>query len=211
MIFEEIRSGGCCSYVIACGDTCAGVIVDPELSQIDRALALVAKLGVRLQFVVDTHTHADHFSATRDLARRLGIPAVMHSASAAPHIDLRVDDGETLIAGRLRLRVLHTPGHTADSIALVLPDRVLTGDTLLRLATGRTDLPTGNAEALYDSLFAKLLRLDENLAVYPGHNYKNLPVTTIAQEKSQNPRLQKRERTAFVDQMHALTSACRTI
>lgn len=204
MTFEEIRSGGCCSYLIACSETCSGVLVDPELSQIDRLLALIAQSGVRLHYLIDTHTHADHFSASRELARRLDVPVVMHSASPAPYVDLRVDDGETLIAGHLRMRVVHTPGHTEDSISLVLPDRVLTGDTLLRLATGRTDLPTGNAETLYDSLFGKLLRLDDSLAIYPGHNYKGLPVTTIAQEKAENPRLQKRERGAFVEQMGAL-------
>jgi len=204
MIFEEIRSGGCCSYVIACGDTCAGVVVDPELSQIDRTLALIGKAGVRIHYVIDTHTHADHFSASRELARRLGAPRVMHSASIAPDVDVRLDDGETLIAGRLRIRAIATPGHTEDSLSLVLADRVLTGDTLLRGATGRTDLPTGDPEALHDSLFTKLLRLDETLAIYPGHNYKNAPVTTIAEEMATNPRLQKRDRAAFVEQMRAL-------
>jgi glyoxylase-like metal-dependent hydrolase (beta-lactamase superfamily II)/rhodanese-related sulfurtransferase len=204
MLFEEVRSGGCCSYVAACGDTCSGIVVDPELSQLDRLLALVGKTGVRPHYVIDTHTHADHFSATRELARRLGVPAVMHRASAAPYVDLRVDDGETLIAGRLRVRVLHTPGHTEDSMSLVLPDRVLTGDTLLRLGTGRTDLPTGDPERLHESLFGKLLRLDDALTVWPGHNYKGIPPTTIGQEKAENPRLRERARAAFVAQMRAL-------
>src|SRR5262245_13771832 len=83
MIFEEIRSGGCCSYVIACGETCSGVVVDPELSQIDRTLGLIAKTGIRVHYVVDTHTHADHFSAARELSQRLGVPRVMHRASIA--------------------------------------------------------------------------------------------------------------------------------
>src|SRR5581483_2084206 len=205
MLREEIRTGGCCAYLIACDETCAGVVVDPELSQIDRTLALIGKAGVRIHYVVDTHTHADHFSASRELARRLSVPRVMHRASVAPDIDVRIDDGETLIAGRLRLRALSTPGHTDDSMSLVLPDRVLTGDTLLRGATGRTDLPTGDPEALYDSLFAKLLEVGDDLAVYPGHNYKDAPVTTIRQEKAENPRLQKRDRAAFVEQMRALS------
>ena len=81
---------------------------------------------------------------------------------------------------------------------------MLTGDTLLRLATGRTDLPGGDPEALHDSLFGKLLRLDGALQVFPGHNYKSTPVTTLAQERAENPRLQKRERAAFVEQMRAL-------
>jgi glyoxylase-like metal-dependent hydrolase (beta-lactamase superfamily II)/rhodanese-related sulfurtransferase len=190
--------------VIACAETCAGVVIDPELSQIDRTLALIVKIGARMHYVIDTHTHADHFSASHELARRLGVPRVMHRASVAPDVDVRVDDGETLIAGRMRLRAVATPGHTEDSISLVLADRVLTGDTLLRGATGRTDLPTGDPEALYDSLFGKLLQLDGSLAVYPGHNYKNAPVSTIAEEKADNPRLQKRDCAAFVEQMRAL-------
>ncbi len=205
MLFEEIRSGGCCSYLLVCEATCSAVLVDPELSQFDRTHALLSKAGARLHYLIDTHTHADHFSGTHALGQRLGVPVVMHSSSAAPYVDIRVDDGEALIAGQLRLRVLYTPGHTEDSISLVLPDRVLTGDTLLRLATGRTDLPTGNAADLYDSLFDKLLRLDDALSVYPGHNYKNAPVTSIAQERAENPRLQKRDKSAFVEQMHALS------
>jgi glyoxylase-like metal-dependent hydrolase (beta-lactamase superfamily II)/rhodanese-related sulfurtransferase len=205
MIFEEVRAGGCLSYLVGCPDTCGAVLVDPELSQIDRYLALAAREGLRFHYVVDTHTHADHFSAVRELSRRLEVPSVMHRASLAPYVDVRVDDGETLIAGRLRLRVVHTPGHTDDSICLVLPDRVLTGDTLLRHATGRTDLPTGDPEALYDSLFGKLLRLDDALAVYPAHDYKGTPVSTLGQEKAENPRLQQRERAAFVAKMRALS------
>jgi glyoxylase-like metal-dependent hydrolase (beta-lactamase superfamily II)/rhodanese-related sulfurtransferase len=204
MLFEEVRAGGCCSYLVACEATCCAVLVDPEISQVDRLLALAAKAGVRPHYVIDTHTHADHFSASRELARRLGIPAVMHRASVAPYVDLRVDDGETLIAGKLRIRVLHTPGHTEDSMSLVFADRVVTGDTLLRGATGRTDLPTGDPEALYESLFGKLLQLDDALGVYPGHNYKGVPATTIGQEKAENPRLQRRDRAGFVEQMRAL-------
>jgi len=204
MLFEEVRAGGCCSYLVACEATCSAVLIDPEISQVDRLLALAAKAGVRPHYVIDTHTHADHFSAARELSRRLGVPAVMHRASVAPYVDLRVDDGETLIAGKLRIRVLHTPGHTEDSMSLVLSDRVVTGDTLLRLGTGRTDLPTGDPDALFDSLFEKLLRLDDALAVYPGHNYKDVPPTTIGREKAENPRLQRRERAAFVEQMRKL-------
>ena len=205
MIFEEVRAGGCLSYLVGCPETCSAVLIDPELSQVDRYLALAARTGLRFHYIVDTHTHADHFSAARELSRRLEVPSVMHRASLAPYVDVRVDDGETIIAGRLRLRVVHTPGHTDDSICLVLRDRVLTGDTLLRRGTGRTDLPTGDPEALYESLFGRLLHLDDALAVHPAHDYKGMSVSTLGQEKAENPRLQQRDRTAFVAQMHALS------
>jgi glyoxylase-like metal-dependent hydrolase (beta-lactamase superfamily II)/rhodanese-related sulfurtransferase len=205
MIFEEIRAGGCMSYLVGCGETCSAALVDPELTQVDRYLALLAQAGLRLHYLIDTHTHADHFSAARGLGQRLGVPTVMHRLGCAPYVDVRVDDGETLILGKLRLGVLYTPGHTDDSISLVLPDRVLTGDTLLRLGTGRTDLPTGDAASLHETLFGKLLRLDDAVQVFPAHNYKGTPPTTIGQEKAENPRLQKRDRAAFVEQMERLS------
>lgn len=205
MIFDEVRAGGCMSYLVGCAETCSAALVDPELGQIDRYLALLAQAGLRLHYLIDTHTHADHFSAARELARRLGVPTVMHRRGCAPYVDVRVDDGETLIVGKLRLGILYTPGHTDDSISLVLADRVLTGDTLLRLGTGRTDLPTGDPEALHETLFGKLLGLDDALQVFPGHNYKGTPPTTIGQEKAENPRLQKRDRAAFVEQMQRLS------
>jgi glyoxylase-like metal-dependent hydrolase (beta-lactamase superfamily II)/rhodanese-related sulfurtransferase len=204
MIFEQIANGGCQSYLFGCDETCAAALIDPEISQFDRYVALAARDGVRIRYVIDTHTHADHFSATRQLARQLGVPVVMHRASPAPFVDMRVDDGEMLVVGRLRLQVLHTPGHTRDSICLIGGDRVFTGDTLLIGATGRTDLPTGEAEALYDSLFGQVLRLDPALKVFPAHDYKGRSHSTIAHELAENPRLQKRDRAAFVEMMHGL-------
>ena len=117
-------------------------------------MALAARDGLRIRYLIDTHTHADHFSGTRQLARQLGVPVVMHRESPAPFADMRLDDGDMILVGHLRLRViLHTPGHTRDSMCLQVDDRVFTGDTLLIGGTGRTDLPTGDPEALYDSLF----------------------------------------------------------
>ena len=101
----------------------------------------------------------------------------------------------------LRLKVMHTPGHTPDSMCLIGADRVWTGDTLLIGATGRTDLPGGDAAALHDSLFQRLLKLDPALAVYPAHDYKGRSHSTIGAELASNPRLQQRDRAAFVEMM----------
>ena len=204
MIFEQVVTGGCQSYLVGCTETCAAALIDPEMTQIDHYVALAARDGLRIRYLIDTHTHADHFSATRELARQLTVPVVMHRASPAPFVDMRLGDGEMVVLGRLRLQVIHTPGHTADSMCLLVEDRLFTGDTLLIDATGRTDLPSGDPEALYDSLFHHILGLDPALKVCPAHEYKGRSHSTIAQELASNPRLQKRDRAAFVEMMRSL-------
>jgi glyoxylase-like metal-dependent hydrolase (beta-lactamase superfamily II)/rhodanese-related sulfurtransferase len=204
MIFETISSGGCRSYLVGCEDSCAAALIDPELSQIDRYKALASRHGLRFHYLVDTHTHADHFSATRRLAGQLDAPVVMHRASPAPFINLRLEGGDLLVVGKLRLQSMYTPGHTADSMCLSVEDRVFTGDTLLIGATGRTDLPSGNAGALYESLFQGVLKLDPALKVFPAHEYKGRTHSTIGQEIAENPRLQRKERSAFIDMMQSL-------
>jgi rhodanese-related sulfurtransferase len=165
VIFESVASGGCRSYLVGCADTCGAVVIDPEITQLDRYLGLAARHGLQIRYLIDTHTHADHFSAAAELARRMSVPVVMHRASPAPFVGIRVEGGELIGIGRLRLNVVHTPGHTADSMCLVVEDRVFTGDTLLMGATGRTDLPSGDPEALYDSLFERLQSSDRRTFV----------------------------------------------
>lgn len=210
MLFEQIATGGCQSYLIGCREKCVAALIDPEISQIDRYEGLLAQHGLLLRYVIDTHTHADHFSASRHLGQHMLVPIVMHHLSPAPFADLRLDDGNSLILGNLRIQALHTPGHTRDSMCLQVEDRIFTGDTLLIGATGRTDLPTGSAEALYDSLFNRLLKLDPELKVFPAHDYKGRSSTTIGQEIAGNPRLQKRGRKEFVDMMQQLNLAAPT-
>jgi len=204
IIFEQIRSGGCLSYLIGCPDTHSAIIIDPKSDQTDHYLTLAARDGLHIQYLLDTHTHADHFTASQTLARKLGAKVIMHRSSVAPYINMPVDDGETIIVGKLRFRVMYTPGHTSDSICVVLPDCVFTGDTLLIGGTGRTDLPSGDPSQLYDSLFNGLLKHSPELKVYPGHDYKNRSNSTLKQEIAENPRLQKKERDEFIKQMHEL-------
>ncbi len=204
MIFEQIATGGCQSYLVGCPETHVAALIDPEIRQIDHYLASASQAGVRIHYIIDTHTHADHFSAARELGATLNVPVVMHHESPAPFAGLRLDDGEMLVLGTLRLHAIHTPGHTRDSMCLVVDDRVFTGDTLLIGATGRTDLPSGDPDQLYDSLFNKLLKLDPALKVFPAHDYKGRSHSTIADELAGNPRLQKRERGEFTDMMRHL-------
>jgi glyoxylase-like metal-dependent hydrolase (beta-lactamase superfamily II)/rhodanese-related sulfurtransferase len=210
MIFEQVATGGCQSYLIGCQASLAGALIDPEITQIDRYRALAARDGLHIRYVIDTHTHADHFSATKLMSEQLGAPVVMHRHSPAPFASLRLDDGDMLMIGDLRLKALHTPGHTRDSMCLVVDDRVFTGDTLLFGGTGRTDLPSGDPEQLYESLFGKLLKLPPGTLVYPAHDYKGRGHSTIGEEIASNPRLQKTDRDAFVAMMRELNLAAPT-
>jgi len=201
MIFEQIETGGCRSYLVGCADTCTAALIDPESSQLDRYLALAARDGLRIRTLVETHTHADHFSASPLLARQLGARVVMHRLSPSPWVDLRVDDGDLLMVGKLRLQVMHTPGHTRDSISLLVEDHLFSGDALLIGGTGRTDLPGGDSGVLYDSLFGKLLTLPPATHVHPAHEYKGRAESTIGDETAHNPRLQAADKAAFITLM----------
>jgi len=204
MIFEQIATGGCQSYLLGCEESHAAILVDPHIGQSDHYRGLAARHGLRLRYVLDTHTHADHFSAARELGRALDVPVAAHALSPAPYVNFRLADGEMLKVGQMRLTALHTPGHTSDSMCVRVEDRVFTGDTLLIGATGRTDLPTGDPDAQYDSLFNVVLKLDAALKVYPAHDYKGRSHSTIGEEIADNPRLQKKSRAEFVEMMRKL-------
>jgi glyoxylase-like metal-dependent hydrolase (beta-lactamase superfamily II) len=204
MFFEQIATGGCQSYVLGCSESGAAALIDPEIRQIDRYLGTIARTGLRVKYLIDTHTHADHFSATHHLAETLAAPVVMHRTSPAPFADLRLDDSDVLTIGQMQLKAIHTPGHTRDSMCFVMEDRIFTGDTLLIGGAGRTDLPTGDPEALYDSLFGQILKLDAELIVFPAHDYKAQGQSTIGKELMNNPRLRNKDRASFVEMMRQL-------
>lgn len=205
MIFHQVATErGCQSYLVGCSQTCVAVVIDPEVHEIERYLGLAAQSGLRIRYLLDTHTHADHFSAADELAAELHVPVIMHRDSPSPYVGMGVDDGEIVKLGNLALSILHTPGHTADSMCVRVEDRVFTGDTLLIGGTGRTDLPTGDAGQLYDSLFHKLLLLDPTTRVYPAHIYSAREYTTIGEELAGNRRLQVADRNKFIEMMQSL-------
>jgi glyoxylase-like metal-dependent hydrolase (beta-lactamase superfamily II) len=211
MILETIEVGGCRSYLIGCPKTSVAAIIDPEISAIDRYRGLASRDGLSIHYAIDTHTHADHFSAAHEIAQALGAKVVMSHLSPAPFVDLRLDDGDMLLIGDMRMQAIATPGHTADSTCLLVdgPEgkHLFTGDTLLIGGTGRTDLPTGDPDRLYDSLFGRVLKLPPETEVHPAHEYKGRPGTTIGEEIASNPRLLKTERADFVAMMRALDLA----
>ncbi|HET9485091.1 MAG TPA: aminotransferase class V-fold PLP-dependent enzyme, partial [Xanthomonadales bacterium] len=198
--FEILQpNGGCRSYLIADPETRQAAIVDPLRERVDDYLDLIQSKRYQLLYTIETHTHADHLSGSPRLRDLTGAKMLMHAGSPVMCVDRGLNDGDTIMLGKLQIDVIATPGHTSDSVCLVLPDRVLTGDTLLIGGCGRTDLPSGDSISLYHSL-QRLLALSDDTAVFPAHDYDGRRATTIGRERRQNPRL-KLAQTEFSDSM----------
>lgn len=199
MIFAQLNDGNCRTYLVASEDTREAALVDPVLGREDHYLAELKARGLQLRFAVDTHTHADHLSACALLRDRTGADHAVHAASRISEGNLRVEEGRTLQVGGIPLNVLHTPGHTPDSLTLLLPDRLLTGDFLFlgEGGAGRTDLPGGDPGTHWDSL-QKLAALDGGLLVFPGHDYRGRTETSLEEQRRANPRLKPVSRESYV-------------
>jgi glyoxylase-like metal-dependent hydrolase (beta-lactamase superfamily II) len=154
-----------------------------------------SELGAKVKFAVATHEHFDHVATLQDLAARLGAKVVAHENSPI-QCDVRVADGGVLKLGGTSVRVLHTPGHTEDSICLYDGREVFTGDTLLVGTIGRFDRE--RAEAMYNSLHEVVLRLPPTTIMYPGHDYGEVPSRSLEDEKSTNPFLMTRDFRSFL-------------
>ena len=206
MIFEQFFEPVTCSYsyLIARRRGGEALLVDPLRDQLHLYLETLKQLDLRLVKAIDTHLHADHVTGLGALRQRTGCLAAMGAMTPCEMVDLRLQDGEVIDVDGIRLRALHTTGHTADSFCLVTAHGVLTGDTLLIHGTGRTDFQGGDAGAQYDSIHGKLLRLPEETLVYPGHDYSGRRVSNIGEEKALNPRLQVPSRAAYIELMAGL-------
>jgi hydroxyacylglutathione hydrolase len=208
---------GCAAYLLGCGGLGLCAVVDPHQEDVDAYLAFAASKGMRITHVIDTHIHADHRSGGAALARKADAAYCLHESANVAISFEPLRDGQELELGNVRVRVLHTPGHTPESLCLVVTDLrrgshpwfVLTGDTLFVGAVGRPDLPghaRENAGRLHDSIRGKLLTLPDDVEVYPGHfagsacgaGMSGKPSSTLGFEKRWNPLL-SRSRAEFVD------------
>lgn len=204
MIFQELNGTQCKTYVVGCENTRKALLVDPVRERIDRYLAVLAYHGLKLDTVVDTHTHADHATASFEFQRLLGARLIMHRRAPVPRVDEYVDDGVSICVGDVKLDVLYTPGHTPDSISLYMGDRVLTGDVMLIRGTGRSDFAGGDAGTQYDSITGKLFELPDDTLVFPGHDYRGNTQSTIGEEKQHNPRIAGRSREQYLALMDSI-------
>lgn len=216
---------GCAAYVFGCGGQGVCCVVDPHEADVEAYVAFAAAKAMRIAYVFDTHVHADHRSGGRALAAATGARYALHRSADVAFPFEPLDDGQQIALGNTVVRVLHTPGHTPESIALVVSDLrrgpepwfACTGDTLFVGSVGRPDLPgheRDNAAALHRSLHDKLLLLGDAVEIYPAHfsgsacgaGLSGKPTSTIASERRWNPLLGL-SADAFVAELGGLTPA----
>ena len=184
------------AYIIGDEKALVAAIVDPAW-EVEKLLDICRGLDLRVTFVINTHSHPDHVEGNGLVVRETGAKIVMHESSRLRK-DIAVKDGGTIEIGALKAKVIHTPGHCPDHICILVDGKLLTGDLLFVGECGRTDLPGSSPGDMYDSLFHKILPLQDSVEIYPGHDYGSRPFSTIGYERRNNYVLQPRTREEFV-------------
>lgn len=187
------------TYVLEDEQTGEAVILDPSWD-LDLVLEIVEKNALKVKYVINTHHHFDHTIGNEAIVKKTNSKIIQHKASTLKH-DMTVLDGDKISFGNSELTVFHTPGHSEDSVCLVGDGKIFSGDTLFVGNCGRVDLPGGSARKLYHSLFDVIHKMDDNLVLYPGHNYGNSLTSTIGKEKKTNFVLQPRTEDEFSEFM----------
>jgi hydroxyacylglutathione hydrolase len=206
MFIEQRQVGQMAVFAYLVGDEKSGdaLVIDPA-ADTDGIIAAAEQNKVTIRYIVNTHGHVDHIGGNVDMKKKTGAKIIIHEddaemlvstpeamlrmfgGKASPPADRTVRDGDVIEIGEVKLRVLHTPGHSPGSVVLLLDNFAFTGDTLFVEAVGRTDLPGGSGEVMFDSIQKKLCTLPDETVVLPGHNYGSMPTSTIGHEKQCNP------------------------
>lgn len=197
MLIQQFLTGGDRNFGYLAADeaTRQAAVIDPSYSP-GRIVDFAREHGLTIQYIFATHDHYDHTNGNAEIERLTGVRPLLFN-DTEPQTGVQVRDGATLPLGELAVRVLHTPGHTPDSICLSIGDAVFTGDTLFVGKVGGTDFGA-QAQTEYRSLHEKLLRLPDDTRVFPGHNYGTAPESTIGHERVTNPFLIQPDFAAFV-------------
>lgn len=201
MFFKQIQQhGDNFSYIMADQQSKEAAVVDPSFNA-DQIIRVIKSNSLQLKYIINTHGHSDHTAGNAELKSIFGAKTVGYERSRISP-DIKVKDGDILAVGKINFQVIYTPGHTLDSICLLVDKKkLLTGDTLFVGECGRTDLPGGNAKSMYDSLFNKLSRLGKNVEIYPGHDYGPKRSSTLGEEKKSNYTLKPRSVEDFLEFM----------
>ena len=205
MLVRELNRGKCKTYLVACPRTRRAALIDPVRTYAERYLAVLAYEGLKLDALIDTHTHADHPTGSFLLKDLTDTRLIMHRRAPVPAANEHVEDGDTIEVGDVALKVFYTPGHTPDSISLYAANTVFTGDVLLIGGTGRADFAGGDAGQQYEAITQKLFTLPDETVVLPAHDYRGNTSSTIGREKQQNPRIAGRSREEYVALMASIS------
>jgi glyoxylase-like metal-dependent hydrolase (beta-lactamase superfamily II) len=200
MFFRQIkRISDNFSYIIAEEESGVACVIDPSFNT-QHIIEVIKENKLIIKYVFNTHGHRDHTAGNREIKVKYGAEIVAHKLSKVDK-DVEVIDGDVLRLNGINLKIIHTPGHSSDSMCLLVNNKLLTGDTLFVGECGRTDLYDGSAKEMYDSLFNKLMRLNDAVELYPGHDYGSKPQSTIGLERRTNYTLEKRTLEEFIDFM----------
>jgi glyoxylase-like metal-dependent hydrolase (beta-lactamase superfamily II)/rhodanese-related sulfurtransferase len=191
LIFRQLFDPTSSTYTYLLGAGGEAILIDPVYEQVRRDTALLRELGLTLVATLDTHVHADHVTGAWLLRQRCGSRIVLSAAAGAQGADRLLQHGERVGFGGRFVEARATPGHTSGCTSYVLDDASMafTGDALLIRGCGRTDFQQGSAARLHRSVHEQLFSLPEHCLLYPGHDYRGLTVTSVAEEKRFNPRL----------------------
>ena len=185
------------SYIVADEKSMDAAIVDPSWN-LEIIYSTLKTNNWNAKYIINTHSHFDHILGNEQVAEATGAKIVQHENSDS-YKDLSVKDGQVIMLGDVHIKVMFTPGHSNDSICLTIyKDLIFTGDTLFVGNCGRTDLQGGDPALLYESLYDKIITLNDSMIVYPGHDYGPTPSSTIYNEKMSNPVLKFRSRDSFL-------------
>jgi glyoxylase-like metal-dependent hydrolase (beta-lactamase superfamily II) len=209
MFIKQLQVGNMAVFAYLVGDTVTGdaLVIDPA-DNAKEIIAVAKENKLKINYIVNTHGHVDHIGGNADMQKLTGAKIIAHEddavmltstpammlkmfgAKQSPPADILVKDGAIISTGNIELKVIHTPGHSPGGICLFTPGYVFTGDTLFVEAVGRTDLPGGSWQTMYNSIQTKLFTLPDDTKVMPGHNYGRTLTSTIGHEKKHNPSVQ---------------------
>jgi len=198
IVVHQMRAENCFAYLLADGRTREAALVDPRADRVPDYLRELEERGLRLRLVIETHTHADHLSGAAELRARTGAEVLLSARATSEVATRRLRDGDHVTLGDHEIEVAASPGHTDDSVSLLVGGALLTGDALLVGGAGRTDFQNGSPEALYETLHKRFADLPGDLTVYPAHDYAGRTHSTLAQERCTNPLLLLSDRDRFI-------------
>ncbi len=188
-LFDHEGESSTYTYILADEKTKEGIIIDPVIENVERDAEIIKELGITVKYILDTHIHADHVTGAGKLKQMLGGQTAVGIGANADSYDIGIEDGAEFLFGSHTAKAISTPGHTDSCTTFQVDNMLFTGDTVLYRGCGRTDFQQGDARKLYHSVRDKLFILDENILIYPAHDYKGRTVSSIKEERAYSARL----------------------